>query len=114
MPRFLLLAAARSADVFAWDTINPEFRDLELLMRDCRSAASMGFDGKFAIHPAQIPVIHEAFSPSRDEINRAMRIVEAFDAAVARGDGAVAVDGQMVDPPVARRAHAVLERARQR
>jgi citrate lyase subunit beta/citryl-CoA lyase len=111
IPRFLLLAAARSAGIFAWDTINPEFRDLELLMRDCRAAASMGFDGKFAIHPAQIAVIHEAFMPSQVEIDRARQIVVAYDAAIARGDGAVAVEGQMVDPPVALRAQAVLQRA---
>lgn len=110
-PRYLVLVAARAAGIAAYDTICPEFRDLAILTSDCRTAASAGYDGKFAIHPAQIPVIHEAFTPSDEAVERARRIVDAFDAAVARGEGAVAVDGQMVDPPVAERARALLNRA---
>lgn len=110
-PRFLILAAARAAGIAAYDTIHPEFRDLESFRHDCERAAALGFDGKFAIHPAQLPVINQAFSPSDEEIVQARRIVVAFDEAVGRGEGAVAVDGQMVDPPVAERARAVLMRA---
>ena len=110
-PRYLVLVAARAAGIAAYDTICPEFRDLDILASDCRTAAAAGYDGKFAIHPAQISAIHEAFTPSSDEVERATRIVNAFDAAVARGEGAVAVDGQMVDPPVAERARGILNRA---
>jgi len=110
--RQMVLLAARAAGIDAYDTICPEFRDLATLAADCNNAAAMGYDGKFAIHPAQIPVIHEAFTPSDEEIGRARRIVEAFDAAVARGEGAVAVDGQMVDPPVAERARSLISRAK--
>jgi citrate lyase subunit beta/citryl-CoA lyase len=110
-PRYLVLVAARAAGVAAYDTICPEFRDLDILAADCHNAASMGYDGKFAIHPAQVPVIHSAFTPSPEEVERARRIVDAYDAAVARGEGAVAVDGQMVDPPVAERARQLLNRA---
>lgn len=110
-PRYLVLVAARSAGIAAYDTICPEFRNLDILAADCQTAADMGFDGKFAIHPAQIPVIHAAFAPTTDEIDRARRIVAAYDAAVTRGEGAVDVDGQMVDPPVAERARGILERA---
>ena len=103
--------AARAAGVAAYDTICPEFRDADILATDCRNAAAMGYDGKFAIHPAQIPVIHAAFTPSEDDVERARRIVDAYEAAVARGEGAVAVDGQMVDPPVAERARQLINRA---
>jgi citrate lyase subunit beta/citryl-CoA lyase len=110
-PRYLVLLAARAAGIAAYDTICPEFRDLDVLEHDCRVAADAGFDGKFAIHPAQLPVIHAAFTPRADEVERARRIVGAFDAAVAQGQGAIAVDGQMVDAPVAERARALLRRA---
>lgn len=110
-PRFLVLAASRAAGIEAYDTIHPEFHNLDTLRADCERAASYGFDGKFAIHPAQIPVINAAFTPPEDEVAHARRVVEAFEAAVERGDGAVAVDGQMVDPPVAERARALLRRA---
>ncbi|MEX1157801.1 MAG: CoA ester lyase, partial [Thermomicrobiales bacterium] len=63
-PRYLVLVAARAAGIAAYDTICPEFRDLDILAADCQTAASAGYDGKFAIHPAQIPVIHDAFTPS--------------------------------------------------
>lgn len=109
--RWQVLVAARAAGIAAWDTICPEFRDMDVLARDCATAASMGFDGKFAIHPAQIPIIHAAFTPTLEEAERAQRIVAAYDAAVASGVGAVEVDGQMVDPPVAERARALLQRA---
>ena len=111
-PRFLILTAARAAGIAAYDTIHPEFRDLDVLRLDCERAAALGFDGKFAIHPAQLPVINQAFTPSEAEIDQARRLIEMFDEAVTRGDGAIAVDGQMVDPPVAERARALLRRAR--
>jgi citrate lyase beta subunit len=110
-PRCMVLLAARASGIAAYDTICPEFRDLAILERDCVTAAAAGFDGKFAIHPAQTPIIHRAFTPTDAEAERARRVVEAFDEAVARGIGAVAVDGQMIDPPVAERARALLRRA---
>jgi citrate lyase subunit beta / citryl-CoA lyase len=111
VPRFLILAAARAAGIAAYDTVFADFRDLAALERDAATAADLGFDGKFAIHPAQLPVILGAFMPSPEAVTHAQRIVDAFDAAVERGEGAVAVDGQMIDPPVAERARAVLRRA---
>lgn len=109
--RNVALVAARAAGIFAYDTICPEFRDLEVLERDCRTAAGMGYDGKFAIHPAQLAVIHRVFAPSEADLEQAQRIVQAFDQATAAGHGAVALDGQMIDPPVAERARALLARA---
>jgi citrate lyase subunit beta/citryl-CoA lyase len=110
IPRFLLLAAARAAGIAAYDSICPEFRDLDVLARDAGRAAALGMDGKFAIHPAQAPVIRDAFRPGEDELARARAAVDAYDAALERGEGAVAVDGQMIDPPVAERYRAMLRR----
>jgi citrate lyase subunit beta/citryl-CoA lyase len=109
--RWMVLLAARAAGIDAFDTICPEFRDLTIVERDARQAAALGFDGKFAIHPAQLAVIHAAFTPDDAETAWARRVVEAFDGALAQGHAAVAVDGQMIDPPVAERARAVLRRA---
>jgi citrate lyase subunit beta / citryl-CoA lyase len=71
----------------------------------------MGFRGKMAIHPNQVPIINDVFTASPEEVDRARRIVEAFDAATRRGEGVVRVDDQMVDAPVATRARRVLATA---
>jgi citrate lyase subunit beta/citryl-CoA lyase len=114
LPRLLVVAAARAAGKAAFDSICPEFRDLDVLRRDAVTGADAGFDGKFAIHPAQLPIIVDAFMPSAEDLDRAERVVQAFDEAVGHGRAAVAVDGQMVDPPVAERARALLARASRR
>jgi citrate lyase subunit beta/citryl-CoA lyase len=111
-PRYLLLVAARAAGIAAFDAIHPEFSNLAVFQRDCEIGAAAGFDGKFAIHPAQLPAIHAAYTPDADAIAHAQRVVTVYDAAMARGEGAVAIDGQMIDPPVAERARALLRRAR--
>lgn len=111
IPRLLVVAAARAAGIAAYDTICPEFRDLDVVARDAERASAVGFDGKFAIHPAQLAPIARAFTPSDAEIEQARKIVTAYDDAVQSGQGAVAVDGQMIDPPVAERARAILNRA---
>lgn len=109
--RFQMLVAARAAQVWALDAICPEFRNLDTVRADARTAAAMGYDGKFAIHPAQLEVIRQEFTPTEEEVTLAHRIVEAYDAAVAGGRGAVNVDGQMIDPPVAERYRAIVARA---
>ncbi|MEZ4522656.1 MAG: CoA ester lyase [Thermomicrobiales bacterium] len=110
VPRFLLVAAARAAGIASYDSICPDFRDLDVLRGDARRGAASGMDGKFAIHPAQVPVIRETFRPSEEELDHAVRVVTAYDEAVGRGEGAVAVDGQMIDPPVAERFRAIVTR----
>lgn len=109
--RFMLLCAARAAGIAAYDTICPDFRDLSIVETDSITAMEMGFDGKFAIHPAQLEVINRVFTPTEAAIAQALRVVEAYDRALATGDAAVALDGQMIDPPVAERARAVVSRA---
>ncbi|PIK71715.1 CoA ester lyase, partial [Methylobacterium frigidaeris] len=81
LARNLTLMAATAAEVDAIDTINAHFRDLEGLARECREARRDGFVGKMAIHPAQVPVINEAFTPTEAALTQARKVVAAFAAA---------------------------------
>ena len=110
-PRSVIGVAARAADVLALDTPFFAFRDPEGLRENCLGSRKVGFKGKFAIHPAQIEVINEAFSPSPSEIEHARRVIEAFDEAQSRGRGSTSLDGHVVDVPVVKRAEALLELA---
>ncbi|GGK24095.1 HpcH/HpaI aldolase/citrate lyase family protein [Salinarimonas ramus] len=107
--RALALMGAAAAEVDAIDAVHTTFRDLDALAAECREARRDGFVAKLAIHPAQVPVINEAFTPSSDEIARARAIVSAFEA--NPGAGVVAIDGEMIDMPHLKRARRVLARA---
>jgi citrate lyase subunit beta / citryl-CoA lyase len=106
LARALCLAGAADAQVPALDTVTPDFRNAAVLRREAQEARRDGFRGKMAIHPAQVPVINEVFTPSEDAIARARAIVAAFDA--NPGKGAVAVAGVMHDRPHLARARQVL------
>lgn len=106
-----IAVAARAADVLALDTPYFSFRDPDGLRENASAARQYGFKGKFAIHPAQIDIINETFSPSSADIEHARRVVEAFDEAARRGRGSTSLDGKVVDVPVVKRAQAVLELA---
>lgn len=95
--RSLCLFAAHAAGVAAIDTLHANFRDREGLETSCAAARRDGFNGKLAIHPDQLEVINQAFTPSAEEIERARRIVALFDA--NPGAGTLALDGTMVDLP---------------
>ncbi len=88
-------------------------RESEAFMRALGLSRRMGFQGRLCIHPDQVAAANAAYAPSAEEIARAERIVVAFEAAEASGAAAIQVDGQMVDYPVAHRARAVLEAARE-
>ena len=85
-----------------------EFTDLELFKSNALIARKLGFDGGACIHPKQVPILNEAFTPTDDEIDRSERMVAAYDAAMAAGDGAVAFEGKMLDVPVVARAERIL------
>ena len=106
-----IAVAARAADVLALDTPYFSFRDPDGLRANAQMAKQYGFKGKFAIHPAQIDIINETFSPSAAEIEHARRVVEAFEEAERRGRGSTSLDGVVVDVPVVKRAQALLELA---
>ena len=107
-PRAMVPIAARAAEVGALDSPFVRFRDPDALRDDAGRARRMGYTGKFAIHPAQLDIINETFSPSDEEIEYARRIVEAWDEAEAAGRGSLALDGRMVDVPVVKRAQNLL------
>ena len=102
--RSVVVNAARAAGVTPIDTVFSDVSDMEGLRSACLDAKALGFEGKGCIHPRQVPVVHEAFAPSIDEIERARRIVLAFEEAGRQGLGVVALGSKMIDPPVVKRA----------
>jgi len=110
-PRAMLALAAHAARVTPLDTPYVNFRDAAGLERDIREALLVGFKGKFAIHPAQLPVIRRLFSPQPEEVAYARRIVEGWERASADGRGSFDLDGKVVDIPVVERARLLLTEA---
>jgi len=111
LARSLCLFAAAAAGVQAIDTVYTDFSDLEGLRAESQRAVRDGFGSKLAIHPAQIDVINQVFTPSDSQVTEARAIVEAF--AAAPQAGVLAIDGRMVDRPHLRQAENILARARQ-
>ena len=109
--RQALCVAARAAHVLALDTPYFKLRNLEGLRDSSLRAKSIGFKGRFAIHPEQIDALNECFSPSAHEIAHAERVVAAFEEAERRGRGSTSLDGWVIDVPVVKRARALLELA---
>lgn len=111
--RSALAVASRSAGIEGpIDTVYTDVKDSEGLAADCRVARGLGFQGKLVIHPGQVQVVHSVFSPTADEIKKAKRVVEAYEAALARGTGVAQLDGKLIEKPVAMRAQRILEAAR--
>jgi citrate lyase subunit beta/citryl-CoA lyase len=110
LARTLCLLGAKAAGVAAYDTMLANFRDADANAADVRRARLDGFSGKFAIHPDQVEAINAGFRPSRDEIEHASRIVEAFEC--SPGAGTLQVDGKMVDKPHLVQALQVLQSAK--
>lgn len=102
--RAQVINGAKAAHVQPIDTVFSDVTDMEGLRASVLEARSLGFVGKGCIHPRQIPVVHEALAPSRDEIDRAREIVCAFEHAEARGLGVVSLGSKMIDAPVVKRA----------
>jgi citrate lyase subunit beta/citryl-CoA lyase len=109
LARVLCLAGAAAATVPAIDTVYVDFRDADGFRHECEDACRDGFVGKMAIHPAQVPIINEVFTPSAKAIERAQAIVDAF--AQNPGAGVVGIGGVMYDRPHLARAKQVLARA---
>ena len=84
------------------------FRNSDGLRADAGQARKLGFTGKFAIHPAQIDIINELFSPSDEELAYAQKVVDAWNEAEAQGRGSADLDGRMIDVPVIKRAQNLL------
>jgi citrate lyase subunit beta / citryl-CoA lyase len=110
LARNLCLITAHAARVQPIDSIYADFRDEAGLEREARAAARDGFTAKMAIHPAQVPIINAAFTPTPERIAEARAIVEAFER--APGAGAIGLDGRMIDRPHLVRAQKLLARLR--
>ena len=104
--RTLALMGAHAADVLAIDTVYPAFKDMDGLAAYAARARRDGFNGMLAIHPAQVPVINAAFTPSANELAHARAVVELF--AANPGAGALALDGKMLDAPHLKAAQRIL------
>ncbi|MEO8232473.1 MAG: aldolase/citrate lyase family protein [Ignavibacteriota bacterium] len=109
--RQMLVNAAKAAGVQAIDTVFSDVADMEVLRQSVIEAKSLGFEGKGCIHPRQIKVVHEAFAPTTDEIEKAKKIVTAFEEAEKKGLGVVSLGSKMIDPPVVKRALRTIELA---
>lgn len=110
--RASVLLASRAAGIEQpMDAVFMDFRNLDALRVECLLARRMGYVGKVAIHPAQLAVIHEVFTPEPEVVAEQRRIVAEFDEALAEGKAAISIDGRMVDYAVIRVAHSIIGRA---
>jgi len=101
--------SARAYGCLAIDTIYADFTDTEGVTRDSEAAKRAGFSGKLAVHPSQVKVINSVFAPTDQELTEARRVVEAFRDAEGRGQGVIALEGRMIDRPIAERARRLLK-----
>jgi citrate lyase subunit beta/citryl-CoA lyase len=106
--RSMAVNAAKAAGVQAIDTVFSDVADMEGLRESVLEAKALGFEGKGCIHPRQIKVVHEAFAPTSVEIEKAQKIVKAFEEAEKKGLGVISLGTKMIDPPVVKRAQRIL------
>jgi citrate lyase subunit beta/citryl-CoA lyase len=90
-----------------------DVKDVEGLRGEAQRSRQLGFRGKFCIHPSQVEPVNEIFSPTQEEISRAKKIIEAFELAKGKGQGAIALEGEFVDPPIYNRAKQLLDFAKE-
>jgi citrate lyase subunit beta/citryl-CoA lyase len=107
-----ILVAGRAAGLRIVDGPYADFRDPDGLRAACLRARALGYDGKWCIHPAQIEIVNEVFSPTEREVAWATRVVEAYEASESEGRGSTAIDGRMIDAASIRMAKVTLEQAR--
>jgi len=111
MARSMVVNAAKAAGIQPIDSVFSDITDMTGLYENVKRSKSLGFEGMGCIHPRQIQVIHQGFAPSEAEIEKAKRIVLAFDEAEAKGLGVVALGSKMIDPPVVKRALKTIQEA---
>ena len=109
--RTRLVNACKAAGIQPIDSVYSDVANMDGLRKNVETSRALGFEGMGCIHPRQVAVIQEAFTPTREEIEKATRIVEAFEEAEARGSGVVALGSKMIDPPVVKRAQKTLDLA---
>lgn len=113
LPKLMVHLAAKAAGVRSYGMLRTvaDYGDLDAVEKSAREARAFGFDGASCVHPSVVPILNRAFSPSQDALDHARRLIAAAEEAKARGEGAFAFEGKMVDEPVVKRAQALLARA---
>ena len=107
--RSMVINAAKAAGIQAIDTVFSDVADMDGLRQSVLEAKALGFEGKGCIHPRQVQVVHEAFAPKQEEIEKAKKIVLAFEEAERKGLGVVSLGTKMIDAPVVKRAQKTIE-----
>lgn len=110
--RSFILHAARDAGIAAIDTVYSDVENIEGFKKEVGHIKQLGFDGKSVINPRQIPIVHNLYTPTAEEIENAKEIIWAIQEAELKGSGVIAVNGQMVDKPIVERAERVIALAK--
>ena len=103
-----LVLAARAARVDAIDSVFTDVNDEETFIAETQRIKQLGFDGKSVINPRQVRLVQQIFTPTEKEVAQARRIIDAYNEALARNSGVIALDGKMIDTPIVTRAERVL------
>jgi len=109
--RSMIVFAAREAGISPIDSVYSDLNDEETFIKETRLAKQLGFDGKSCVHPRQIELVHQVYTPSLKEIEQAKRILAGYREAMQRKLGVVSVDGKMIDLPMITRAERILAQA---
>lgn len=107
--RCQLLNAARSAGIAALDTVYSDVENMEGFRNEVEHIKGLGFDGKSIINPRQIDVVHDVFTPSEEEYEEALQVIEAIKRAEESGSGVISLNGKMIDKPIVERAERIIE-----
>lgn len=107
-----ILMAARDAGIQAIDTVYADVANLEGFRQEVTDIKDMGFDGKSVVHPSQIGIVHEIYTPTQAQIAHAVKVLACYKDAVANNKGVLAVDGKMIDGPIVVRAERIAAQAK--
>ena len=110
--REAIVLAARNAGIYCFDTVYSDVNNMEGFKQEVQFIKDLGFDGKSCIHPKKVRAVHEIYTPTPKEIEKALRVINGAKEAEAKGSGVISVDGKMVDAPIIARAYRVLELAK--
>ncbi len=104
---------AHAAGVMALDYVNSNFKDAEAFKKDVAFGKSLGFTCKSCIHPNQISLVHEVYTPTQAEVEHAQKVVAVYEEALENASGVIALDGKMIDMPIVKRAQHILAYAKE-
>lgn len=110
--REAIVLAARNAGIYCFDTAYADINNIEGFKQEVQFIKDLGFDGKSCVHPKQVQIVHEIYSPTQKEIEKSIKIINGAKEAEEKGSGVISVDGKMVDAPIVARAYRILELAK--